>query len=120
MKIINVEDSNMVELPGRRMWALLDAAKEPNASMSACLIQIPPRDKVRPAHAHSGSRELIYIISGAGTITVNAQVYRVKPGTALLIEAGEVHALANESEGNMEAFCVFVPPCSLESYQEIR
>jgi mannose-6-phosphate isomerase-like protein (cupin superfamily) len=58
--------------------------------MMATLLLVPPNTMV-PAHSHSGSDEVHYIISGSGKITIGKQSEKVKEGMLILVPKTEFH-----------------------------
>ena len=58
--------------------------------MMAILLLVPPNTAV-PAHSHTGSDEVHYIISGSGKITIGGQSKGVKKGMLILVPKAEFH-----------------------------
>ena len=71
-------DVEELDLPGRFRW--LVAEGRPVRPCSACVIRVPPGDRVRPAHSHPHSEEVIYILSGSGRVLVAGEVAPVRAG----------------------------------------
>ena len=84
---------------------------------SACVIRVPPGEKVRPAHSHRNGEEVIFIISGSGRVMVAGEVQPVAPGTTVLFPQGAVHMLHNTGREAMKVVCFFAPPTGLENYR---
>ena len=60
---------------------------------------------------HDHSDQIFYIIKGEMKISANGKLLQVlHPGDGLLVEAGDVHAVANDSEEDCVFCCVTVPP----------
>lgn len=57
-------------------------------------------------HAHETSSEIIYILSGKGTVKVEDGEEPVKAGQCHYCPKGRSHALINNSEGPLEFFAV--------------
>lgn len=46
-------------------------------------------------HTHTDMSEIFLIEEGEALITVDHKEYRVKPGTCMIVEPGEAHAVVN-------------------------
>jgi mannose-6-phosphate isomerase-like protein (cupin superfamily) len=57
----------------------------------------PPGESVEP-HRHVSMHEVFFIQRGTGSITVEGMEHEVGPGSCLLVEAGERHALRNTGD----------------------
>jgi quercetin dioxygenase-like cupin family protein len=112
-------DAEALDLPGRQLrWLVSDKPHTIKAvHCSACVIRVPPGEKVRPAHSHPNGEEVIYILSGSGRVLVSGDVQAVAPGTAVLFPQGAVHMLHNTSDEEMKVVCFFAPPTNLDNYR---
>jgi len=117
--VIHEADAEALDLPGRQLrWFVSDRLDTLHAAhCSACVIRVPPGEKVRPAHSHPNGEEVIYILSGSGRVLVSGEVQAVSPGTAVLFPQGAVHMLQNTSAEEMKVVCFFAPPTGLENYR---
>jgi quercetin dioxygenase-like cupin family protein len=70
---------------------------------------VPPGAGVGVPHYHSGWEETIYGIDGTTTMTVAGKRVEVKPGDALVIPRGAVHALKNETDLPARSLAVITP-----------
>jgi mannose-6-phosphate isomerase-like protein (cupin superfamily) len=77
---------------------------------------VPPGEKVRPAHSHPHSDEVIYIMSGSGRVLVAGEVAPVRTGSAVLFPQGAVHMLQNTGAEEMKVVCFFAPATTLDNY----
>jgi len=116
---IHESDAAELDLPGRHLrWLVSDKPGTLAAAhCSACVIRVPPGEKVRPAHSHPQGEEVIYIIRGSGRVLVAGEVQAVAPGSTVLFPQGAVHMLHNSSDEEMKVVCFFAPPTGLENYQ---
>ena len=116
---LHEDDAERLDLPGRELRWLVSDRPHTLASThcSACVIRVPPGQKVRPAHSHPNGEEVIYILSGAGRVMVSGEVQPVAPGTTVLFPQGAVHMLHNTSAEEMKVICFFAPPTGLENYR---
>jgi quercetin dioxygenase-like cupin family protein len=115
--IVHESDIDEIDLPGRRFrWLVADDRIKANYC-SACVIRVPPGEKVRPAHSHPEGEEVIYVISGAGRVLVAGEVAPVRAGSTVLFPRGAVHMLHNTGSEEMKVVCFFAPPTSLANYE---
>jgi quercetin dioxygenase-like cupin family protein len=116
---IHEADAAELDLPGRHLrWLVSDKPNTLKANhCSACVIRVPPGEKVRPAHSHPNGEEVIYIIRGSGRVLVAGEVQAVAPGTTVLFPQGAVHMLHNTSDEEMKVVCFFAPPTNLGNYK---
>jgi quercetin dioxygenase-like cupin family protein len=62
-----------------------------------------------PSHRHDTSEELIYVISGRGTMTLGGYRLPAEPGAAFRIPAGIEHAFRVDGEQPVEVVQVYSP-----------
>ena len=117
--ILHEDDVEPLDLPGRQLRWLVSDKPHTIASKycSACVIRVPPGEKVRPAHSHPNGEEVIFVISGSGRVMVAGEVQAVAPGTTVLFPQGAVHMLHNTGHEEMKVVCFFAPPTGLENYR---
>jgi quercetin dioxygenase-like cupin family protein len=113
---IHERDVEELDLPGRRLRWLVSPHTLPANHCSACVITVPPGEKVRPAHSHPNGEEVIYIMRGSGRVLVGTDVSAVREGTTVLFSRGVVHMLHNTGSGEMKVVCFFAPPTGLDNY----
>jgi quercetin dioxygenase-like cupin family protein len=114
---IHESDADDLDLPGRRLRWLVSDGSVKSAYCSACVIRVPPGEKVRPAHAHPHGDEVIYIVEGAGRVLVGGEVKPVRAGSAVLFPRGAIHMLHNTGAIEMKVVCFFAPATSLANYE---
>ncbi len=115
--IIHESEAEGLDLPGRNLRWLVTPELLKSKYMSVCLIRVPPRETVRPAHSHPNGEEAIHIIEGHGRVLVNGEVGTVREGTTVLFPQGEVHMLQNLSDKEMKVICFFAPATNLDNYK---
>lgn len=59
--------------------------------------------------SHSGD-QIVYIIEGKGQIKLDSEVFDVKEGDCLIIKAGTVHQIINNSKQKLFLISVYTPP----------
>ncbi len=114
---IHEDEVEALDLPGRELRWVVGAKALRSEQCSACVIRVPPGDKVRPAHSHPNGDEVIYIIAGTGRVMVGGEVQAVKAGTTVLFPRGVVHMLHNTGGEEMKVVCFFAPATNLENYR---
>ncbi len=114
---IHESETQELNLTGRRMRWVVSPDTIASNRCSVCIIRVPPREKVRPAHSHPNGEEVIHIISGSGRVLVSGQVYGVREGSTVLFPQGAVHMLHNTSDEEMKVVCFFAPPTGLDNYK---
>jgi quercetin dioxygenase-like cupin family protein len=62
-----------------------------------------------PPHRHDASEELIYVLSGRGTMTLGGYRLPVEPGTAFRISAGIEHGFKVDGDQPVEVVQVYNP-----------
>lgn len=65
--------------------------------LMATILLIPPNSKA-PAHTHSESDEIHYIIKGNGKITVGESTEKVNEGMLILVPKAELHFFSTSNE----------------------
>ena len=55
-------------------------------------LSFAPQDRV-PEHAHPGSDEIFYVVSGTGRISIGKEIHDVGAGDLLFVGAGSWHAI---------------------------
>jgi quercetin dioxygenase-like cupin family protein len=117
VRITQEEETEELNLPGRRLRWLVTADLLNSQHLSVCMIRVAPGEKVRPAHSHPNGEEAIHILYGSGRVLVNGEVAAVKAGSTVLFPQGEVHMLHNTGEEEMKVICFFAPGTNLDNYK---
>jgi quercetin dioxygenase-like cupin family protein len=115
--VLHESDVEEMDLPGRRFRWLVADDRIKAEHCSACVIRVAPGEKVRPAHSHPHSEEVIYILTGSGRVLVEGEVAAVRQGSAVLFPQGAVHMLQNTGAEEMKVACFFAPATSLDNYK---
>jgi mannose-6-phosphate isomerase-like protein (cupin superfamily) len=115
--VIHETDVDEIELPGRMFRWLVAEDRICAEHCSTCVIRVAPGDKVRPAHSHPHSEEVIYILSGSGRVLVDGEVAPVSAGSVVLFPQGKPHMLQNTSREEMKVVCFFAPATTLDNYR---
>jgi mannose-6-phosphate isomerase-like protein (cupin superfamily) len=65
-------------------------------------------------HYHGRTEEIYFVTKGSGTLEVDGQTRRVRPGDAILIPRGSWHTLENDGTSELTILCMCSPPYSHE------
>jgi quercetin dioxygenase-like cupin family protein len=114
--VINENDVEAKELPGRSLKWLYTPEMKQAEGLSFNVVIIEPGNTVKPAHSHKNHEELIYIVSGAGEAYIDGEVSEVSAGSAVLFSKGSVHMLRNSGSEDMKVACFFTPAATLDDY----
>ena len=72
-----------------------------------------PPDGATERHYHKISEEFYYILEGVGTMEIDSELRKVKPGDAILIPRNIWHQItADNEEGGLKFLCCCAPPYS--------
>ena len=61
-------------------------------------------------HYHGVTEEIYFVLKGSGTMEVDGDMRRVRPGDAVLIPAGAWHTLENDGNSELIILCSCAPP----------
>jgi mannose-6-phosphate isomerase-like protein (cupin superfamily) len=65
-------------------------------------------------HYHRASEEIYLVTKGSGSLEVDGESRRVRPGDAVLISPGAWHTLENDGTSELKILCCCAPPYSHE------
>ena len=71
-------------------------------------------DQATQRHFHRRSEEIYFVTKGSGSLDVDGETRRVRPGDAILIPPGAWHTLENDGTSELTILCVCSPPYSHE------
>jgi mannose-6-phosphate isomerase-like protein (cupin superfamily) len=71
-------------------------------------------DQATQRHYHRRSEEIYFVTKGSGSLEVDGETRRVRPGDAILIPPGAWHTLENDGTSELTILCVCSPPYSHE------
>ena len=71
-------------------------------------------DQATQRHFHRRSEEIYFVTKGSGSLEVDGETRRVRPGDAILIPPGAWHTLENDGTSELTILCVCSPPYSHE------
>ncbi len=76
--------------------------------LGCSLYEVPPGKTAWPRHYHLGNEEAVYVLSGAGTVTIGEDAIAVSAGDYIALPAGEKHAhqLVNTGTEPLRYLCM--------------
>lgn len=94
-------------------WGTLKWMSEPNTTeaerFSSGTVQLKP-GKGHERHNHPDSEEIIYVISGTGTQTVDGDEREITSGDMIYIPEGVYHSTMNTTWEPLRLLVVYAPP----------
>jgi mannose-6-phosphate isomerase-like protein (cupin superfamily) len=94
------DGSTIRELHHTEAQSLADATLEP--------------DQATERHCHERSEEIYLVTKGSGSLEVDGETRRVRPGDAILSPPGAWHTLENDGTSELTILCMCSPPYSHE------
>ena len=71
-------------------------------------------DQATERHYHERSEEIYLVTKGSGSLEIDGETRRVRPGDAVLIPPGAWHTLENDGTSELTILCMCAPPDSHE------
>ncbi|CAN5901973.1 cupin domain-containing protein [soil metagenome] len=81
-----------------------------NRSQAATIALAPGQSTGGPDNRHARSDQWLYVLAGVGTGVVAGCEVELRPGTLLLIEAGDAHELTNTGTDALKTLNLYAPP----------
>jgi mannose-6-phosphate isomerase-like protein (cupin superfamily) len=72
-----------------------------------------------PDNNHHGADQWLFVTEGSGSATINGRKVKLKPGTVLLIEAGDRHEIRNTGRALLKTISVYAPPAYRDEETEL-
>ena len=63
--------------------------------------------KSTSGHAHDAADEVYFFIDGVGTIEIDGEKFKVKPGDMITVPVGKFHKVYNEGDKDLNFWTVF-------------
>src|SRR3989344_3650094 len=84
-----------------KVFDLLHLTKQ-NVSLPKLLIH-----NSTSGHAHDAADEVYFFIDGVGTIEIDGEKFKVKPGDMITVPGGKFHKVYNEGDKDLNFWTVF-------------
>jgi mannose-6-phosphate isomerase-like protein (cupin superfamily) len=72
-----------------------------------------------PDNYHRGADQWLFVVKGTGAAIVNGHKASLKPGTIVLIEAGDRHEIRNTGRSLLKTVSVYAPPAYRDEETEL-
>ena len=89
-------------------------------AQAATMVLVPGGAEGGAENRHRGADQWLYVIEGRGAATVNGRKVALSPGTMLLIERGDIHAVRNTGRRLLKTLNVYVPPAYAADGDELK
>ena len=102
----------------RRFGTLVKVAASDTAGRYSLLEHaLEPETLAMPMHRHLRETKTLYAVEGSLTVQIGGEVFVATPGASIVIAAGTMHTMWNESERRVR-FLSVIAPGGLERYYE--
>jgi mannose-6-phosphate isomerase-like protein (cupin superfamily) len=88
-------------------------------SQAAVMVLAPGGKEGGPDNNHQGADQWLFVTEGSGSATLNGRKVKLKPGTVLLIEAGDRHEITNTGRALLKTISVYAPPAYRDEETEL-
>lgn len=88
-------------------------------AQAATMVIEPGGTQGGPDNRHRGADQWRYVVEGTGTAVVRGKKQPLRPGTLLLIEAGETHEIRASKGEPLRTVNVYVPPAYTSDGDEL-
>jgi mannose-6-phosphate isomerase-like protein (cupin superfamily) len=104
------------QVPLKQQFAVLLGNKRAQA---AEMVIPPGESEGGPDNRHRGADQWLFVVSGAGSATVNRRKYALRKGTLLLVERGDSHEIKNTGRQPLVTLNFYVPPAYTAAGDEL-
>lgn len=115
--VFHESDCPEKDLPGRMLRWLIKPDITGNEHCAINMVRLAPGSTVTPAHSHPTEEEVIYIISGEGSVLIDGRVYPLRRGSMAIFPPRSVHMLRNSPKEEMKVICFFAPATDTSKYR---
>ncbi len=108
----NIQDiTPYTTLDGSEIYELMHPRIQGNSHQSLAMARVLPGQSTR-LHKHLVSEELYHVLAGAGLMTLDGDVFSVRPGDTICIAPGQAHCLENTENQDLVVLCCCSPAYS--------
>lgn len=83
---------------------------ESQSAQAAVMTLAPGESTGPPQNEHPRAEQWLFVIAGSGRAVVNEHRVRLRPGSLLLIERGEVHQVSSTGRTPLVTLNLYAPP----------
>ena len=84
------------------------------------MVLVPGGAEGGSGNRHRGADQWLFVLEGRGTATVNGRRFTLSPGTLLLVERGDAHAVRNTGRRLLKTLNLYVPTAYTPGGEERR
>ncbi|MHB1315994.1 MAG: cupin domain-containing protein [Christensenellales bacterium] len=114
--VLHESTKPIITLDGRSVIWLMKPEETGGKYSSACIVEVFPGKRCKPAHAHPNGEETIYIVSGKGKALIGEDSYEIQAGSIMLFPQGVPHMLYNTGSEPLKGICFYAPVPEAISY----
>lgn len=89
-------------------------------SQGAVMVLGPGNTEGGPDNRHNGADQWLCVMEGTGAAVINGHKLPLKPGTLVLIEAGDTHSVRNTGRGLLKTVSIYLPPPTMGRERSFR
>jgi quercetin dioxygenase-like cupin family protein len=109
LETAHIDNCTVYHLPGRDWFYLLGPQNCSTRNLAFGLAEFPS-GTLATAHTHDTQEEILYTLSGVGTIIAGEQEARMEPGVAVFIPPGLAHQIRVDGDEPLKVVTLFSPP----------
>ena len=98
---------DIVERTKRNAWFREVVATGPHSQV--VVMRIPPGGDIG-LETHTELDQVLVIVEGDGSVTLDGDVRAIEPGTLIQVPAGTLHNVVNTGTGDLRLYTVYAPP----------
>lgn len=88
-------------------------------SQAAQMTLKPGETEGGPNNRHRGADQWLYVVAGTGTAIVNGESIKLRAGTLVHIQRGDMHEIKNTGRTPLRTLNIYVPPAYTEAGEEL-
>jgi mannose-6-phosphate isomerase-like protein (cupin superfamily) len=115
LETVQVDNCTVYHLPGRDWYYLLGPQNCSTRNLAFGLAEFPG-NSLAGVHTHDTQEEILYTLSGIGTILTTEQEIRMESGTAVFIPPGLAHQIRVDGDEPLKVVTLFSPPVMPGAY----
>ncbi len=98
---------DIVERTKRNAWFREVVATGPHSQV--VVMSIPPDGDIG-LETHAELDQVLVVVEGGGSVTLDGVLSAIEPGTLIQVPAGTLHNVVNTGTGDLRLYTVYAPP----------
>jgi len=98
---------DIVELTKRNAFFREVVATGPHSQV--VVMSIPPTGEIG-LETHTELDQVLVVVEGSGSVTLDTEVRAIRPGTLIQVPAGTLHNVVNTGPTDLRLYTVYAPP----------